>query len=134
METVYRMLRLKPGSDVKQSLIDFCHENSIQSGCIVSAVGSLSSMVVRVSDGKSIKEDHQDRELIHLSGTITEGSVHIHLAAISSQMDVFGGHLMKGCIVHTTLEVTLLDLSEQYENKRVFDSETGFDELEVIKK
>ncbi len=39
---------------------------------------------------------------------------------------------MDGCIVHTTMEITLLDLSDDIQAERTYDSETGYDELNVI--
>lgn len=89
-------------------------------------------MKVRIADGETIVSDDQNREVLSLSGTLINGKIHAHIGAISTRMDVFGGHLMEGCIVHTTMEITLLDLSEDVQAKRIFDSETGYDELNVI--
>lgn len=89
-------------------------------------------MKVRIADGKSIVSDNQNREVLSLSGTIIHGKIHAHIGAISTSMDVFGGHLMDGCIVHTTMEITLLDLSEEIQAERIYDSETGFDELSIV--
>lgn len=124
------VLRLKPKEDLKQKL----KECSIQSGSVISAVGSLRSMTVRVADGKTIEEHHENMEVISLSGTITQGHVHIHIAGINGKMEVFGGHLMDGCIVNTTMEIVLLDFSDEYDNSRAYDEETGYDELFVTKR
>lgn len=132
MEPRYVMLRLYPNQDLKRSLIEFCKNNGIQSGAIVSAVGSFSTMRVRIADGKSMVEDTQNRELLSLCGTLTGESVHLHVSAINSTMEILGGHLMEGCIIHTTLELVILDLSDLYKNKREYDSQTGYDELVVI--
>lgn len=128
------VLRIKPNQDLKLSLLEFSKLNHIQSGSIVSAVGSLRSMVVRIADGKSIEEYHEPVELTSLSGTFSDGHIHAHLSAISSKMDVFGGHLMPGCLINTTMEVVILDFSDSHQNTRVFDPQTGYDELLVIKK
>ncbi|GEM_PF-4507969 len=89
-------------------------------------------MKVRIADGKTIVTDTHNREVLSLSGTIIHGKIHAHIGAISTSMDVFGGHLMEACIVHTTMEITLLNLSEDILAERIYDSETGFDELNVI--
>lgn len=89
-------------------------------------------MKVRIADGKSVVSDEQNREVLSLSGTLINGKIHVHMGAISMSMDVFGGHLMEGCIVHTTMEITLLDLTNDIKAERIHDSETGFDELNVI--
>lgn len=126
------LLRLKPNQDIKLELLRYAQERNIKTASIVSAVGSVSSMKVRIADGETIVSDDQNREVLSLRGTLINGKIHAHIGAISTRMDVFGGHLMEGSIVHTTMEVTLLDLSEDIQAKRIFDSETGYDELNVI--
>lgn len=126
------LLRLKPNQDIKLELLGYTQERNIKTASIVSAVGSVSSMKVRIADGETIVSDDQNREVLSLSGTLINGKIHAHIGAISTRMDVFGGHLMEGCIVHTTMEITLLDLSEDVQAERIFDSETGYDELNVI--
>lgn len=126
------LLRLKPNQDIKLELLKYAQERNIKTASIVSAVGSVSSMKVRIADGKTIVGDDQNREVLSLSGTLINGKIHAHIVAISTRMDVIGGHLMEGCIVHTTMEITLLDLSEDVQAERIFDSETGYDELNVI--
>ena len=126
------LLRLKPNQDIKLELLRYAQERNIKTASIVSAVGSVSSMKVRIADGETIVIDDQNREVLSLSGTLINGKIHAHIGAISTRMDVFGGHLMEGSIVHTTMEITLLDLSEDIQAKRIFDSETGYDELNVI--
>ena len=126
------LLRLKPNQDVKLELLRYAQERNIKTAYIASAVGSVSSMKVRIADGRTIVSDTHNREVLSLSGTLINGKIHTHIGAISTRMDVFGGHLMEGCIVHTTMEITLLDLSEDVQAERIFDSETGFDELNVI--
>lgn len=126
------LLRLKPTQDIKLELLNYVFKNNIEVATIVSAVGSVSLMRVRIADGKTIVDDNQQREVLSLSGTLVNGKIHAHIGAISTSMDVFGGHLMEGCIVHTTMEITLLDLTGNILAERVFDAETGYDELNVI--
>lgn len=122
--------RFKPHQDLKKAL----SELAIDSGSIISAVGSVSLMCVRVADGKSIEEHHENMEVISFSGTLTKGHIHAHIAAINGKMNVFGGHLMDGCIVNTTMEIVILDFSDEYDNRRENDLQTGYDELVVIKR
>ena len=126
------LLRLKPNQDIKLELLRYAQERNIKTASIVSAVGSVSSMKVRIADGRTIVSDTHNREVLSLSGTLINGKIHTHIGAISTRMDVFGGHLMDGCVVHTTMEITLLDLTEDVQAERIFDSETGYDELNVI--
>ena len=126
------LLRLKPNQDIKLELLKYAQERNIKTASIVSAVGSVSSMKVRIADGRTIVSDTHNREVLSLSGTLINGKIHTHIGAISTRMDVFGGHLIEGCVVHTTMEITLLDLSEEIRAERIYDSETGFDELNLI--
>ena len=126
------ILRLKPNQDIKIELLKYVQDRNIKTASIVLAVGSVSSMKVRIADGKTIVGDDQNREVLSLSGTLINGKIHAHIGAISTRMDVIGGHLMEGCIVHTTMEITLLDLSEEIRAERIYDAETGFDELNLI--
>jgi uncharacterized protein len=68
---------------------------------------------------------------VHMSGTITNHHPHIHILGIDVHMHTFGGHLKEGTLVHTTLEIALMDVSKAYQNKRVYDPDTGYDELEI---
>ena len=125
------LIRLKPKQDIKQELIQFSKKYNIKVGSIVSAVGSVSQMNVRIADGKSVVMDQEDREVFALSGTLVQHQIHVHIAAINTKMKVFGGHLMDGCLVHTTMEITLLDLSDSISATREYDENTGYDELFV---
>ena len=125
------MLRLKPGQDIKQHLIAYAQKNKIQSGVIVSAVGSVSQLRVRIADGLTVKEKTQAMEVVHFSGTLTQFHLHAHILGINTQMQTFGGHLKEGSIVHTTMEITLIDVSDEFHNTRTFDESTGYDELVV---
>lgn len=124
------VIQLKPNTDLKRALLDV----EVDSGAIISAVGSLRSMCVRIADGKSIQEHHENMEVISLSGTLTKGHLHAHISAINGNMQVIGGHLMEGCIVNTTMEIVIQDFSDQYNNERKYDETTGYDELVVIKR
>ncbi len=127
------LFRLMPDQDIKDELVKFAESNNIKVGSIVSAVGSVSRMNVRVADGKTVIENNENREVFALTGTIVQNKVHAHIAAINPSMEVFGGHLMVGCLVNTTMEITVLDLSDDVVAHRVFDENTGYDELFIDK-
>lgn len=125
------LIRLKPNQDIKEELIQFSIKYNIKVGSIVSAVGSVSEMKVRIADGKTVVHDVENREVFALSGTLVRHQLHAHIAAINTKMEVFGGHLMVGCLVHTTMEFTLLDMSDTINASREYDENTGYDELFV---
>ncbi len=124
------VLRLKPKEDIKLALKNL----DIDSGSIISGVGSVSKMCCRIDDGVTVLEHHEPMEIIAFSGTMTKKNLHIHIAGINGKMEMFGGHLMDGCIVNTTMEIVILDFSDEYQNDREFDDATGYDELVVHKR
>jgi predicted DNA-binding protein with PD1-like motif len=118
--------------DLKVSLLEFCADAHIQTGIILSAVGSLKVAVLRSADGKTEHTLQGPFEVTSLSGTITNDKAHLHLSIFDDQFKAYGGHVKDGCIVHTTMEIAVLDLSEHYETERTFDPETGYDELRIF--
>ena len=64
------LIRLKPKQDIKKELIQFSKKYNIKVGSIVSAVGSVSEMKVRIADGKTVVHDVENREVFALSGTL----------------------------------------------------------------
>lgn len=109
----------------------FLEEYQLSAAAIVSAVGSVKEYVIRVSDGFSVIRGVENREIVSLSGILTEDGIHVHMALSGLDGLVIGGHLMEGCLVHTTLEVVMMSLEDDL--TREFDSDTGYKEL-VIKK
>jgi uncharacterized protein len=127
--------RLKPNQDLKLAIIQIAKENNIPAGCIINAVGSLKKATLRtnVVNGKPIiKILKKDFEIVSMIGTICkDGShEHIHISCADEDGNVFGGHLMEGCIVKTTVELMILEFSE-YIFSVEEDEETGFKELVV---
>jgi uncharacterized protein len=125
------VLRLLPDQDIKERLISFLSENQLSAAAIISAVGSVKEYAIRVSDGLSVIRALENREIVSLSGILTTDGIHMHVSLSGLDGCVIGGHLMEGCLVHTTLEVVLMSLEDDL--SRVFDPTTGYKEL-VIKK
>lgn len=128
--------RLHKGSDLKLEITRIAQEQKITAGCIINAVGSLSHMNVRtdVQNGKLILKNYGKVEIVSLIGTIGEFGAHTHIHIAGGQIDgvVVGGHLVEGCIVHTTVELMILSINNlKFLTEK--DIETGFQEL-IIKK
>jgi uncharacterized protein len=125
------LVRLTPQTDLKKAILAFCEQEKIETACIISAVGSLSKAVLRTADGHSVIEKTASYELTSLSGTISHGSAHLHCSLVDAEMNWIGGHVMEGCLIHTTMELTIMDLSDEFETHRLLDPQTGYDELVV---
>ena len=65
-----------------------------------------------------------------LVGTLGPGGSHLHVSLSDKDGRTVGGHLMSATVV-TTCEVVLCDIPALTFD-RVFDEETGFDELRIV--
>jgi uncharacterized protein len=124
-------LRLKPNQDLKAELKKFVVENNIQAGFILTAVGSLKKAQLRLANQKQNTSFAENFEIVSLVGTLCQGGVHLHIALADSKGNTMGGHLEDGCMVYTTAEIVLGE-SNTYTFTRVFDPNTGFNELEIL--
>jgi uncharacterized protein len=124
-------LRLKPNQDLKTELKKFVVENNIQAGFILTAVGSLKKARLRFANQKQSTSFVENFEIVSLVGTLSQDGMHLHVALADSKGNTIGGHLEGGCMVYTTAEIVLGE-SNTYTFARVFDSDTGFNELEIL--
>jgi uncharacterized protein len=123
--------RLMPDQDIKVELNSFLDENQISSAAIISAVGSVKEYALRVSDGSTVIRGSENREIVSLSGILTKDGIHVHVSLSGLDGLVIGGHLMEGCLVHTTLELVFISI--EIDLTRKYDLITGYKEL-VLKK
>ena len=122
--------RMMPGDDLKQGLEDLMDLSEFKSGVIVCMVGSLNNVVLRMPDGNN-KKFIGLFEIVSALGTLSMDGIHVHIAISDSDGMVYGGHLLKGCKIHTTVEIAIIESEINF--KRIFDPKTGYKEL-VIKK
>ena len=121
--------RMMPGDDLKKSLEDLVDLGELKSAIIVCMVGSLNDAVLRMSNGNN-KKFSGLFEIVSGVGTISVNGIHVHIAISDSDGIVYGGHLLKGCKIHTTAEIAIIESEMSFE--RIFDPKTGYKEL-VIK-
>ncbi|WP_061503785.1 PPC domain-containing DNA-binding protein [Ramlibacter tataouinensis] len=121
-----QVLRLAPGEDLRAAL----EAQEIAAGCILSAVGSFSRVVLRYAQRTEGSAIEGPTELLTLSGTLGRDGVHLHASVSDADGRVKGGHVMPGCIVRTTAEIVIA-LLPQWELGRAFDPATGFKELQA---
>lgn len=126
---MYHCFRLVKGMDLKKEIEDFAINNKI-SGVVLSSVGCLSKLAIRLADGKTVLEDEQPYEIVSVMGTLSKDGVHLHISASDSEGKTIGGHLKNGCIVNTTAEVVILEIKD-VEFSREFDESTGYEELVI---
>ena len=122
--------RLHPGQDLREEIDKFVKEKNILAGVIVTCVGRLDKVVLRMAGAKTTKHIKGVLEIISLGGTLESGNSHLHISISDEEGKVFGGHLKIGSMVGVTAEVVIGEL-DGVKFSRKFDKETGFEELVI---
>lgn len=123
--------RLLPGMDLRDEVEAWAKAHNISAACVLSAVGSLSIASIRFAGTSRPWNEGRDWEVISLQGTVSSTGVHLHLSVADDQGKTFGGHLVKGCTIRTTMELCLMELND-CTFSRTQDPTTGFSELTII--
>lgn len=126
-------LRLLPGEDLLLSLLKFVNERRIEAAIVVTCVGSTGKTTLRPAGVPTPRVFEGKHEIVSLTGTLSEGcgGHHLHMSISDSQCNVFGGHVLEGCIVRTTAEIALGQLpGVRFERPQ--DERTGYDELSIL--
>ena len=124
--------RLRRGDDLRRSIEERCKEAGINTAVVLSGVGCVYQAKIRLADASKYLEKTEDFEIVSLTGTVSCGKAHIHISLADEKSNCIGGHLEKGCLVNTTCEL-VLGILEEYETKREFDPESGYDEIVFTK-
>ena len=114
--------RLKHGDDIKRSIENYCLENGINTGIILSAVGCIYHAKIRLAKAIDILDVEDDFEVLSLNGTISFGRSHLHITLSNDKGEVFGGHLNRA-VVSVTCEMVINIIDGTVD--RYFDEETG---------
>jgi predicted DNA-binding protein with PD1-like motif len=128
--TTVHVFRLKPHEDLKKALVSWARQNKIKAAVIVSCVGSLEQYALRFANQENgtVKKGHF--EIVSLTGTISDESVHIHMSVSDSTGYTIGGHLLDDNLIYTTAEIAIAELTDV-----TFDRETdgtyGYKELVI---
>ena len=124
----YYALRLLPGDDLRQQLTAFVAAQHIRAGVLLTCVGSLTVVTLRLANQSGPTEYRGHFEILSLVGTLLVNGSHLHLAVADSTGRTQGGHLLDGCRIYTTAEIVLGELPAldfQHETDPTF----GYQEL-----
>ena len=128
------VIRLKPYQDLYQEIFSYLKNNNINAGFIMTCVGSLRKINIRLANATEYIVEEGNKEIISLVGCISIERSHIHIGLSDEKGKTLGGHLMpEGNLVNTTAELVigvLNDLNFGIE----YDKETGWNELCISKK
>lgn len=131
------LLRIPTGEDLVSSIFALCENENIQTAVLVSCVGSLKKATFQWSKfssetlRKSIRTDpiilEGPIELLNAQGLVgidkeTQRIInHFHITLCDQEGKTYGGHItMGGNIVHSTMDVVLLEVDKIY-LKTIYD-------------
>ena len=126
--------RLKPGQDLFDSIEAFVADNKIEAGCVLSAVGSLTHVTLRLAN-RDIYNEYEGRfEIVSITGTVSTNGSHIHVSISDGDGVTIGGHLVSGCKIYTTVEIVLAGFDDVIYKRELLKNDSGYEELVVYKK
>jgi predicted DNA-binding protein with PD1-like motif len=102
--------------DLKQALEAFTRVEALSAGCILSGIGSLSAARLRMpgalGEADAVRTFDGPMEIVSLAGTLSPDGLHVHVSLAGRDGACVGGHLVPGCIVHTTAELVIGELTD----------------------
>ncbi len=116
--------------DLKKEISTFFKNQKINAGVIISSVGSLKVANLRFADSKVASTLSGPFEILSLNGTLSVDGVHLHLCISDSKGFTIGGHLLDGCLIHTTCELVIAEISNTTFTREL-DPVTNFRELKI---
>jgi uncharacterized protein len=125
--------RLKPGEDLRMSIVSFVKEKNISAGWINTFVGSLTDYTIRFANLKEGSSGSGHFEIVSLTGTVSVNGSHLHISISDNTGKTIGGYLIDGCKIYTTAEI-VMGSSSAYEFKREKDGTTPWEELQAKEK
>ena len=124
--------RLKPGQDLFDSIEDFVKQNSIEAGCVLSSVGSLTHATLRLANREYYNEYEGHFEIVSMTGTVSVHGSHVHVAISDGDGVTTGGHLVSGCKVYTTAEIVLAVFDNVVYKRELLENDSGYEELYLV--
>ena len=122
--------RLTPEQDLRREIEKLCALANIRAGFVLSAVGSLTKVALRLANQKDTHRMEGHFEIVSLTGTTGPDGVHLHIAVSDEKGVTTGGHLVEGCIVFTTVELVIGEAAGLVFHREQ-DSRTTFQELSI---
>jgi predicted DNA-binding protein with PD1-like motif len=110
------VVRLDRGDMALESIEAACEDHDVDTGAVVSGIGTFSNLNIHYVDRTDLPEDQADRnvdlelegswEVTNVGGAIADGEPHLHVTAFNGERTV-GGHLEAGCEVNVLGEFTI---------------------------
>lgn len=126
-------IRLVPGQDLKKALETIVHQERIAAGAILTCVGSLTDVSLRLANQEEASTWQGHFEIVSLVGTLSTNGSHLHVSVSDSTGKTWGGHLVDGCKIYTTAEL-LIGVLPDLVYTREPDPTYGYKELVIRKR
>jgi len=111
--------RLTPGTDLKRELLATAARHQLKAAAVVTCVGSLTDVCLRYANRPDGVTRRGHFEIVSLVGTFAGDAGHFHLAVSDESGGMSGGHLLDGCVIYTTAEVVIVELTDvQFDRMR----------------
>jgi len=120
--------RLNEDEDVSEAVLQVAKRNNVSTGLFF-LIGTLKRASLGFyRDGKyETRSIDEPLEIVSCMGNVSvrenEPFVHAHVAVSNEKGEVFGGHLMSGCVVAATVELVLIE-AVNGKLRRKFDVKT----------
>lgn len=124
--------RLKPGQELFSEIDTLIAENQIKAGVILCLVGSLTKVSLRYANKEESTVLNGHFEIVSQTGVVSSAGSHIHLSVSDSNGTTYGGHLMPGSLVYTTVEMVVMKLAD-WDFQRIPCPLSGYEELYPVK-
>ncbi|GAB6862912.1 PPC domain-containing DNA-binding protein [Haloplanus litoreus] len=129
---------LEPGDLVLESIQETCDEYDIDSGVVVSAIGTVRNLNYHYVPTADLPKEEKWRnetfellgawEIGTIDGMIANGEPHLHLVAFNGEQTV-AGHLEEGCEAHIVGEVVIRPIEGLELERRSDENEYNISQL-----
>lgn len=113
------IVRLDTGDRVLESIREACEEHAVDTGAVVSAIGTLRNLNINYLHTADLEQEQTDRntdlelggcwEVSGVQGLIADGDPHLHVTAHDGERTV-AGHLEEGNEVNALFEILIRNL------------------------
>lgn len=113
------IVRLDPGDLVLESLREAIDEHGVDTGAVVSGIGTLGNLNVHYVHTTDLTDDQAGRnthleldgawEVTNVEGVVADGEPHLHVSAFDGERTV-GGHLEEGNEINVLGEFAIREI------------------------
>ncbi len=125
--------RLKPEQDLFDSIESFVKQKNIEAGCVLSGVGSLTHVTLRLANREFHSEYEGHFEIVSITGVVSVHGSHLHISVSDGDGKTIGGHLASGCKIYTTAEIVIAVFTDVIFKRELAD-DSGYEELVIYTK